>query len=186
MAHSQDWKDIACQLERLLRLRTFPIGINLYEDETPLDQIHNLRTPTRKTLPCQLITLARTIGWTIGVTLDKLLAGSPCAAMVGFDERRKVDKEGTYRSAVWFESKEEGAKCEQAFPHLPLGKYRALVLGLLEVSSNPSDRFLVFHFRILCEACALVDGIRDVAPGCLQISQHTNHRPIIEAVVEIW
>lgn len=77
MAHSQDWNDIARQLERLLRLRTFPIGIKLYEDETPLDQIHSLRTPPRKTLPCQLITLARTIGWTIGVTLDKLLAGSP-------------------------------------------------------------------------------------------------------------
>ena len=80
---SQDWKGSADQLEKLLRLRTFPIGIKLYEDIEPLDEIKNLRTPTRRTLICQLITLTRTGGWTIGVTLEGLLSGSPCAAMIG-------------------------------------------------------------------------------------------------------
>jgi uncharacterized protein (DUF169 family) len=64
--------------------------------------------------------------------------------MVGFDERREIVKEGTYRSAVWFASREEGAKCEQTFPHLPLRKYRALVLGPIAKSKFDPDIVLIY------------------------------------------
>ena len=109
MVSLTNWKDITIQLESLLRLRTLPIGIKLYEGPKPLDEIRNLRTPIRRTLLCQLITLSRTGGWAIGVTLDGLLSGSPCASMIGFDERPEIIKEGTYRSVIWFETKTSGA-----------------------------------------------------------------------------
>jgi len=53
MVSLTNWKDITIQLESLLRLRTFPIGIKLYEDSKPLEEIRNLRTPIRRTLLCQ-------------------------------------------------------------------------------------------------------------------------------------
>jgi uncharacterized protein (DUF169 family) len=88
--------------------------------------------------------LARTVGWTIGLTLDELLSGSPCAAMLGFDERREIVREGTYRSAIWFDSKEEGRRCEETFPHLPAGKYKAMVLGPIMKHKFEADIVLIY------------------------------------------
>jgi uncharacterized protein (DUF169 family) len=144
MADIKVWKDVAASLEKLLRLRTFPIGIKLYEETMPLDKIEGLRTPVRKTLPCQLITLARTVGWTIGLTLEGLLSGSPCAAMLGFDKRREIITEGTYRGSIWFDSAEEGRKCEQTFPHLSAGKYKAMVLGPIKRHKFEPDIVLIY------------------------------------------
>jgi len=153
-----NWKEVADRFEKLLRLRTFPIGLKLYENIEALDGISNLRTPTRRVLICQLTTLARTTGWTIGVTLEKLLGGSPCAAMVGFDERREIVREGTYRSEIWFESKEEGKKCEEVFPHLPAGEYRALVVG--PIASDKFDPDLVIIYGTPAQMILIVNAIQ--------------------------
>jgi uncharacterized protein (DUF169 family) len=155
---STNWKDIAVQLESLLRLRTFPIGIKLYEDSKPLDEIRNLRTPTRRTLLCQLITLARTAGWTIGVTPDGLLSGSPCAAMIGFDERREIITEGTYRSVIWFETKDEGKKCEETFPHLPPWKYKAMTIG--PISANKFDPDIIVLYGTPAQMILVVNALQ--------------------------
>ena len=158
MAESKGWKDIATELEMLLRLRTFPIGLKLYEDKKALDKIGGLRTPVRRTLICQLVTVARTVGWTLGVTLDGLLSGSPCAAMVGLDRRRDIIMDGTYRSVVWFESQEEGRKCEQTFPHLPAGKYEALVLG--PITRNKFDPDMVILYGTPAQMMLVINALQ--------------------------
>jgi len=158
MISTLDWKDVSDQIEKLLRLRTFPVGIKLFEDISSLDAIKNLRSPKRKALICQMMTLARTTGWTMGVTLDGLLRGSPCAAMIGFDERREIVKDGTYRSIVWFESKEEGRKCEESFPHLPTGKYKAMVLG--PISSNKFEPDIVVLYGTPAQMILVINAIQ--------------------------
>ena len=158
MDNSPDWKEISAQLERLLRLRTFPLGIKLFESVEPLNKIKGLRSPTRRTLICQLMTVARTTGWTVGVTLDQLLAGSPCAAMVGLDDRREIVKDGTYRSVVWFESKEEGRKFEKIFPHLPPGKYDAMVIG--PIASAKFEPDIVVTYATPAQMILIVNAIQ--------------------------
>jgi uncharacterized protein (DUF169 family) len=141
---SRSWEDISNQLEKFLRLRTFAVGIKFYKDIYLLNKIENLKKPIRKVLLCQLITVARTYGWTIGVTKDALLGGSPCAAMIGFDERKEVVKEGTYRSAIWFKTKEEGRKCEESFPHLTADQNKALVIGPIVKNNFDPDIILLY------------------------------------------
>lgn len=144
MSDLDTWTERANQFEKLLRLRTFPLGLKLYEDESALNNINKLKTPKRRTLICQLVTLSRTVGWTIGVTLEQLLSGSPCAAMIGLDERKEVVTDGTYRSSIWFESKTEGRKCEESFPHLPAGKYRAMAVGPIESGNFDPDIVIIY------------------------------------------
>lgn len=158
MGSSKKWENVAGQLEKFLRLRTFPIGIKLYKDTIPLKEIENLRKPTRKILLCQLITLARTYGWTIGVIKDVLLSGSPCAAMVGFDERKAVIKEGTYRAACWFKSKKDGKKCEDAFPHLPIGQYNAMVLG--PIATNKFDPDIIVLYGTPAQMILVINALQ--------------------------
>jgi len=141
---SQSWENINNQLEKFLRLRTLPVGIKFYKDTNLLNKIKNLKKPIRKVLLCQLITLARTYGWTIGVIKDVLLSGSPCAAMIGFGERKDIIKEGIYRSAIWFKTKEEGRKCEEIFPHLPAGQNKALVIGPIVQNKFDPDIILLY------------------------------------------
>jgi uncharacterized protein (DUF169 family) len=125
------WEDAAKSLENFLRLRTFPIGLKLCKDTQSFSKIRNLRRPTRKVLLCQLITVARTNGWTLGISKEMLLDGSPCAAMIGFGERKKVVEEGEYRTAIWFKTLSDGRKYETVFPHLPVGENNALLMGPL-------------------------------------------------------
>jgi hypothetical protein len=53
--------------------------------------------------------------------------GALLGAMVGFDERKDVVKDGTYDLSFGW-SKEVGKKCEESF-HPSIGKYKAIVLG---------------------------------------------------------
>jgi uncharacterized protein (DUF169 family) len=158
MNSTLDWKDVSSQIDKYLHLRTFPVGIKLFENVSSLDEIKNLRSPKRRVLICQLMTLARTTRWTIGVTLDGLLSGSPCSAMVGLDERREIVKDGTYRSVVWFESKEEGRKCEESFPHLPNGKYKAMAIG--PISSNKFEPDLVVLYGTPAQMILVINAIQ--------------------------
>jgi uncharacterized protein (DUF169 family) len=154
----KDWKGIAERIERLLRLRTMPIGFKLYEDAEALNEIKNLKTPTRRVLICQLTNLARTVGWTIGVTPSTLLSGSPCAAMIGFEERREIVKEGTYRAEIWFDSKEEGVKCEESFPHLPPGSNKAMLIG--PIAGQKFDPDLIILYGTPAQMMLVVNAIQ--------------------------
>jgi uncharacterized protein (DUF169 family) len=138
------WEDAARSLEKFLRLRTFPIGLKLCKDTEPFSSIRNLRKPTRKVLLCQLVTVARTNGWTLGIRKEMLLDGSPCAAMIGFGERKKVIEEGDYRGAIWFKTVSDGKKYEAVFPHLPLGENNALLIGPVSSDKFQPDIVLLY------------------------------------------
>jgi uncharacterized protein (DUF169 family) len=64
--------------------------------------------------------------------------------MIGFEERREIVKNGTYRAAIWFESKREGLKCEEEFPHLPAGRFSAAFLGPLRANKFEPDIVLIY------------------------------------------
>jgi uncharacterized protein (DUF169 family) len=66
--------ELAEQLSQLLRLRTFPIGMKLFEDLDEMANVPGLRRPPRgKTFStCQLVTQARMAGFTRGITTENI------------------------------------------------------------------------------------------------------------------
>ena len=79
--------DLAEQLNQLLRLRTFPIGMKLFQDVAEMEAVPGLRRPTKgKTYStCQLVTQSRMAGFTLGITTENVPPFSSCSSVIGLD-----------------------------------------------------------------------------------------------------
>ena len=79
--------ELAEQLNQLLRLRTFPIGMKLFEDKAAMEAVPGLRRPPKgKTFStCQLVTQSRMAGFTLGITTENVPAFSSCSSVIGLD-----------------------------------------------------------------------------------------------------
>src|SRR3954469_24577935 len=79
--------DLAEQLNQLLKLRTFPVGMKLFEDVAEMEAVPGLRRPAKgKTFStCQLVTQARMAGFTLGVTTENVPPFSSCSSVIGLD-----------------------------------------------------------------------------------------------------
>jgi len=67
-----NWSELAKELEQLLRLRTLPLAFKRCKSAIELESIPNIHRPKHKPTFCQILTLARTVGWTIGATGDEV------------------------------------------------------------------------------------------------------------------
>lgn len=130
-------------LEALLRLKTFPVALKLLENPEELTKNKWIRRPERKTTLCQLITIVRTFDWTMGATADDF-ALPLCASILGLAECPEEIKDGTIRSLTWCKTKEDGKKCEDSIPKIPVGKYKAVVLAPLVYDPFEPDMVLIY------------------------------------------
>jgi len=115
-------------MERLLRLKTFPVGLKLLEDPEELSRSPWIRRPQEKLSLCQMITIVRTFDWTVGGTAEDLVTPN-CACMLGLTELPDYVADGSMRSIIWIEKKEEAALCESVIQRIPPGKYSAFILA---------------------------------------------------------
>ena len=60
-------------LNRLLRLRTTPIGMKLYSNRDEIEQIPRIRRPSDVHTTDQIVGQAARNGWTVGITADDLV-----------------------------------------------------------------------------------------------------------------
>jgi len=115
-------------MEHFLRLKTFPVGLKLLEDLKGLAANPWTRRPQEKLSLCQLITIVRTFDWTIGGTAEDLVTPG-CASVLGLAELPEYVTDGSMRSTVWLEKKEDAARCEAVMQRIPFGKYKAFMLA---------------------------------------------------------
>jgi uncharacterized protein (DUF169 family) len=136
------WGRLTRQLEALLRLRSFPVGLKFLEDEAELERNRWVRRPDRQTTLCQLITIVRTFDWTIGITKDDINVHG--ANILGMAELPKDMEDGTTWTTVWDKTKEGGKRHEDSLAKIPQGRFRSLILAPL--SYNPFDPDLILVF----------------------------------------
>jgi len=126
-----DLPKIAADLERLLKLRSIPFGMKLFEDKREMEAIPRIRRPKAVHTLDQVVAQASRLGWTVGVASEDLV-GAQCRAVVGLGAA-KDDKwqSGQHIIGVWF-SEPEGARAHQAAMHCVAdGKYQALAVAPL-------------------------------------------------------
>ena len=75
-----DWRELVDALNRLLRLRTTPIGMKLFESEAQLESIDRLRRPKDIHTTDQIVGQAARNGWTVGITARDLV-GAQCSTV---------------------------------------------------------------------------------------------------------
>ena len=157
MATAQDWEKPIRRMELLLRLKSFPVAFKMLEKKEDLSKVPFLRRPEGKVTMCQMITLVRNFDWTIGADLDDFLSPM-CPSIIGMTDNPEAVKDGTFRSIVWVQTKEDGKKYEDAIPRLPLGKYEAVAMAPLVY--NPFDPDIVLIYANPAQMMLLINSLQ--------------------------
>ena len=137
------WSEWTRGMERLLRLKTFPVALKLLEKAEDLNHYKWMRRPSEKLSLCQLITIVRTFDWTIGGTADDLVTQG-CASVIGLSKLDEFVTSGEMRSKVWLEKQGDAANCESVIQRVPFGKYNAFILAPLAYDPFEPDLVLIY------------------------------------------
>ena len=139
-----DFDQIVADLNRLLRLRTTPIGLKLFERKADMEAIPRIRRPKDIHTTDQIIGQASRNGWTVGITGADLV-GAQCATVVGLHPRNDDWLSGQRMTGVWYSTPEDAAAHQAAMDVVPFGRYEALVASPLTSGRlNPPDVCLLY------------------------------------------
>jgi dephospho-CoA kinase len=157
MNTTRDWEKPVRRLERLMRLKSFPVAFKLLEDRQALSEIPFVRRLGHKSTLCQLINLVRNFDWTVGADLDDFMSAM-CPSIIGLTDIPDYMKDGTFRSIVWTQSRADGKKYENSIPRLPAGKYEAVVMAPLVY--NPFDPDIILIYANPAQMMLLINSLQ--------------------------
>ena len=135
---------IVANLNRLLRLRTTPIGMKLFESIDEMTAIERIRRPKDVHTTDQIVGQAARNGWTVGITAEDLV-GAQCSTVIGLHPRNEDWLSGDRMNGVWFGSQEDAAAHQKAMDVVDYGKYQAMAVSPLSSGRlNPPDICLIY------------------------------------------
>ena len=96
-----DWGEFTLEMERLLKLRSYPISYKRLDNAKDLENIRKVRRLDRFFTFCQLPALVRTRGGTVGVTMDDDI-NARCSRLHGLSDATKesMAKESTMQRCL--------------------------------------------------------------------------------------
>ena len=101
-----DWPALVDELNRLLRLKTTPIGMKLFERVEDMQAIPKIRRPKAVHTTDQSVAQAARLGFTIGITREDLV-GAQCGAVIGLHPQDEDWLSGQAMAGVWFATVED-------------------------------------------------------------------------------
>jgi uncharacterized protein (DUF169 family) len=124
-------KQTVAKLESLLRLRSIPFGMKLFESSAQMEAIPKVRRPkgTQHTLD-QVVAQAARLGWTVGITAADLV-GDQCRSVVGLGGQDEKWYSGQHMTGVWYATQADAAAHQKAMHLVPKGKFNALAVAPL-------------------------------------------------------
>jgi uncharacterized protein (DUF169 family) len=151
-----DWKGLTQEMERLLRLRNYPVAYKRLEDAKDLENIPKIRRLDRPFTFCQVPALVRIRGWTIGITAEDNI-WSRCSRINGLADATEgsMAEESVVLGNTWLASGEQAMKQQAAYPRIPKGE--ALVLAPLASGKFEPDIVLIYETpaRLMMMLCGL-------------------------------
>jgi len=138
-------KELVAKLEGLLRLRSIPFGMKLYETVAEMEAIPKIRRPKGSvhTLD-QIVAQAARLGWTVGITTEDLI-GDQCRSVVGLGGQDEKWYSGQHMTGVWFATQVDASAHQKAMNVVPAGKYKALAVApLVSGRLDPPDIALFY------------------------------------------
>ena len=123
--------DVAARLEALLRLRSIPFGMKLFEQRAEMEAIPRIRRPASVHTLDQVVAQAARLGWTVGITAENLV-GAQCRSVVGLGRAKDAAwASGKHMTGVWFSTLEDAGAHQAAMHCVEDGKYEALAVAPL-------------------------------------------------------
>jgi uncharacterized protein (DUF169 family) len=110
---TEDWTKLVADLERLLKLRSIPFGMKLFEQREEMEAIPKIRRPRAVHTLDQIVAQAARLGWTVGLTAEDLV-GAQCRAVVGLGLAKDAAwRSGQHMVGVWYSTPDD-ARAHQA------------------------------------------------------------------------
>jgi uncharacterized protein (DUF169 family) len=142
---THDWPAIVGDLEQLLKLRSIPFGMQLFERREDMEAIPRIRRPQNVHTLDQVVGQASRLGWTVGITSEDLV-GAQCRAVVGLGAAKTEDwKSGRAMTGVWFSTPEDAAAHQAAMHCVPDGRFEALAVGPLASGKLAEPDIALFY-----------------------------------------
>ncbi len=139
-----DWKGWVDSLNRLLRLKTTPIGMKLFESVEEMEALPKVRRPKDIHTTDQIVAQSARLGWTVGITADDLV-GQQCGAVLGLMPQDDAWLSGEQMEGVWFKTRQDSAAHQRAMDCVPHGRYRAMAVSPLTSGRlDPPDICLIY------------------------------------------
>ncbi|MEM7079790.1 MAG: DUF169 domain-containing protein [Pseudomonadota bacterium] len=139
-----DGAQVVDDLNRLLRLRTTPIGMKLFNDVAEMEAIPRIRRPRDVHTTDQIVGQASRNGWTVGITANDLV-GAQCSTVIGLHPRSDDWLSGDRMNGVWYGTAEDAAAHQEAMDVVPFGMYQAMAVSPLASGRlNPPDICLIY------------------------------------------
>jgi len=139
-----DWAKITDDLNRLLRLRTTPIGMKLFATKAEMEAIPRIRRPTEVHTTDQIVAQAARLGWIVGITAEDLV-GAQCSTVIGLSPRDERWLSGKNMAGVWFGTIEDSAAHQAAMDVVEFGKYEAMAVSPITSGRlDPPDICLIY------------------------------------------
>ena len=141
----EDLAAVIAELEQLLKLRSIPFGMKLYERREDMEAIPRIRRPKSVHTLDQVVGQASRLGWTVGITAEDLV-GAQCRAVVGLGGAKTPEwTSGRHMTGVWFETEADATAHQQAMACVPDGRYEALAVGPLSSGKIVDPDIALFY-----------------------------------------
>lgn len=128
---AHDWKTWSADRERLLKLRSLPFGMKLFERREDMEAIPKIRRPKAIHTMDQIVAQSARLGWTVGITADDLV-GDQCRAVVGLGRAKTPARQAGERIVgVWYATLQEATWHQAALQCAPDGQHEALAVSPL-------------------------------------------------------
>lgn len=161
---TNNWAELTKEFEGLLHPRTPLLAWKILAKEAELEKIERVRKIGHRFFFCQALTLARTIGWTIGARAAPDDMWCPLTTFAGFKPPpgEPISDEDYSRHPIvvgyWVKTKEDEKKRFDAIPKLPTGKYEAMVLAPLHLEKFEPD--VILFYGTPAQMCLLINGLQ--------------------------
>lgn len=125
-----DYPALVGELNRLLKLRSIPIGMKRFKAREEMEAIPKVRRPSDKMTFDQIVGQARLLGWTVGATFDDLTSAQ-CGTPLGLHPRNETFLSGAHMVGVWYKTPEDAAAHQAAMDVEDRETYEAVVVSPL-------------------------------------------------------
>ena len=146
-------------LFRLLRLKTTPIAMQLFETVAAMEAVPRIRRPKGSIHTTdQIVGQAARMGFTVGITMDDLV-GPQCGAVLGLAPQDETWRAGKPFAGVWFATEADAAAHQQAMHCVPHGRFKAMAVSPLAAGRLP-DPDIALVYANPAQMILLVNGLQ--------------------------
>ena len=139
-----DWSALNDRLSGLLRLRTTPVAMKLFETVAEMEAVPKIRRPNAIHTTDQIVAQAARIGFTMGITNDDLV-GPQCGVVIGLHPRDEQWLSGDRMAGVWFADQEQASAHQHSMDTVPAGIYEAMAVSPMGSGRlDPPDVVLIY------------------------------------------